>query len=148
VRDLTTRFAVRGVFYDPFQMAATAQGLQRVGAPMREVPQTPGTLTEIGSNLYELIKARGLVTYPDAALRLAILRAVAVETPRGWKISKEKASHKIDVVVALAMAAHAAVLGSRVPPQPAIHVPIDFSRASLGPMPGDVGDSWSPGYNW
>jgi hypothetical protein len=27
--------------------------------------------------------------------------AVAVETPRGWKISKEKQSHKIDVVVAL-----------------------------------------------
>jgi hypothetical protein len=23
------------------------------------------------------------------------------------------------------------------------HVPFDFSRASLGPMPGDMGDSWS-----
>jgi hypothetical protein len=29
---------------------------------------------------------------------------VALETPRGWKITKEKAAHKIDVVVALAMA--------------------------------------------
>jgi phage terminase large subunit-like protein len=149
VRDLTTRFAVRGVFYDPFQMAAVAQGLQRVGVPMREVPQTPGTLTEIGTNLFELIKARGLVAYPDAALRLAILRAVAVETPRGWKISKEKASHKIDVVVALAMAAHAAVLGSRVPPQPAIHVPPDLSTAACGiVMPGSMGDRWSPPSTW
>jgi hypothetical protein len=32
-------------------------------------------------------------------------RAVALETTRGWHIAKEKASHKIDVVVALAMAA-------------------------------------------
>jgi phage terminase large subunit-like protein len=143
VRELLTRFAVRGVFYDPFQMAAVAQGLQHVGVPMREVPQTPGTLTEIGTNLFELIKARGIVAYPDAGLRLAISRAVAVETPRGWKISKEKQSHKIDVVVALAMAAHAAVLGSRVPAEPNIHVPFDFSRATLGPMPGDMGDRWS-----
>jgi hypothetical protein len=34
---------------------------------------------------------------------------VAKETPRGWKISKEKQSHKIDAVVALAMACYAAV---------------------------------------
>jgi hypothetical protein len=46
---------------------------------------------------------------PDAAMRLAISRAVAVETSRGWRIAKEKQSHKIDVVVALAMSALAAV---------------------------------------
>ena len=46
-----------------------------------------------------------LRTYPDDEMRLAVSRAVAVETSRGWKISKEKASHSIDVVVALAMAA-------------------------------------------
>ena len=36
-------------------------------------------------------------------------RSVAVENPRGWRIAKEKSSHKIDVVVALAQAALAAV---------------------------------------
>ena len=50
--------------------------------------------------------------YPDAAMRLAVSRAIARETPRGWKIAKEKSSHKIDVVVALAMACHAAVQGA------------------------------------
>jgi hypothetical protein len=109
VRELMTRFAVRGVFYDPYQMAAVAQRLQKAGVPMREFPQTSGGLTEIGSNLYELIKARGIIAYPDPDLRLAISRAVAVETSRGWRIAKEKAAHKIDVVVALAMAAHAAM---------------------------------------
>ena len=148
VRDLTARFAVRGVFYDPFQMAAVAQGLQHIGVRMCEVAQTPGTLTEIGTNLLDLIKAHSLIVYPDAALRLAISRAVATETPRGWKISKEKASHKIDVVVAMAMACHAAVLGSRVPAAPNIHVPPDLSTTSYGPLPGSMGDSWSPPSTW
>jgi phage terminase large subunit-like protein len=109
LREVMRRFAVRGVFYDPYQMASTAQRLQQAGVPMREFPQTSGGLTEIGNNLFELIKGRGLLVYPDAEVRLAVSRAVAVETSRGWRISKEKAAHKIDVVVALAMAAFAAV---------------------------------------
>jgi hypothetical protein len=40
--------------------------------------------------------------------RLAISRAVAVEGSRRWKVSKEKQSHKIDIVVALGMACLAA----------------------------------------
>jgi hypothetical protein len=55
--------------------------------------------------------SRGLVVYPDADLRLAISRAVAIEAPRGWRIGKDKQTHKIDIVIALAMAAHAAVQG-------------------------------------
>jgi hypothetical protein len=115
VRELMKRFAVRGVFYDPFQMAAVAQRLRAAGVPMREFPQTVGNLTEIASNLYELVKTRAIVAYPDADIRLAISRAIAIETGRGWRITKEKASHRIDIVVALAMAAHAAVYGSREP---------------------------------
>jgi hypothetical protein len=42
-------------------------------------------------------------------MRLSVSRAVAIESPRGWRITKEKQSHKIDVVVALAMACHAAI---------------------------------------
>ena len=46
---------------------------------------------------YELIKASNLIFYPDADMRLAISRAVAIETSRGWRIAKEKQSHKIDL---------------------------------------------------
>ena len=66
-------------------------------------------LTAASQNLYELIKSQSLSVYPDDEIRLAVQRAVALETTRGWRIAKEKASHKIDVVVALAMAAYAAV---------------------------------------
>jgi hypothetical protein len=118
VLDFAQRFAVRRVFYDPYQMQAVAQRLQGSGIWMEEFAQTSGNLTSIGQNLYELITGRNLIVYPDAAIRLAITRAVAVETSLGWRISKEKQSHKIDVVVALAMAAHAAVAVGSYQPTP------------------------------
>jgi phage terminase large subunit-like protein len=68
--DMRSRFAVRGVYYDPYQMASVAQRLSRARVPMREYPQTMSNLTAIGNNLYELIKGRGLAVYRDADMRL------------------------------------------------------------------------------
>jgi phage terminase large subunit-like protein len=110
---LGKRFLVREVRYDPFQMVATAQRLGRLGLPMVEFPQTSPNLTAASSNLYELFKGRNLRLYPDADLRLAVQRSVAVETSRGWRIAKEKARHKIDLVVALAQACLGAVQGGQ-----------------------------------
>jgi phage terminase large subunit-like protein len=107
--DLQKRFPVRKVLFDPWQMQAVAQRLTRRGLMIEEFPQSPGNLTIASQNLFELIEGRNLVLYPDAPMRLAVSRAVAIETSRGWRIAKEKQSHKIDVVVALAQAAHACV---------------------------------------
>ena len=109
VLSLARCFQVREVKYDPYQMQASAQRLLAQQIPMGEFPQTTGNLTEASSNLYELVKFSNLVLYPDAAMRVAVQRSVAIESPRGWQIAKEKASHKIDVVVALAQAALGAV---------------------------------------
>jgi phage terminase large subunit-like protein len=109
IRNFAGRFSVREVRYDPYQMQAVAQRLERAGVRMVEFPQSVPNLTESSTNLYELVKGRGIVLYPDDAIRLAFNRAIAIETSRGWRIAKEKASHKIDVVVALAMSAHGAV---------------------------------------
>jgi phage terminase large subunit-like protein len=111
--ELRTRFKLREVRYDPYQLVSVAQRLAKAGLPLVEFPQTVANLTEASSNLYELIKGRNLTTYADAALRLAVSRAVAVETSRGWRIAKDKATHKIDVVVALAQAALGAVRGAQ-----------------------------------
>jgi phage terminase large subunit-like protein len=116
VRELCQRFRVRGVYFDPYQMQAVAQRLAKASVPMKEYPQSVPNLTAIGSNLFELIKGGNLIVYPDNALYVAMSRAIAVETPRGWRIAKEKASHRIDVVVALAMASYAAVQRSQVKP--------------------------------
>jgi len=47
-----------------------------------------------------------------------------------------------DIINAVAGAIVMAQAGALVP-ELSIHVPIDFSRASIGVMPGDMGDSWS-----
>jgi hypothetical protein len=109
VREFARRFTVRSVHYDPYQMAAVAQRLQASGIRMREYPQSVPNLTAMGSNLYELIKSGGIAVYPDDALRLAVSRTIALDTPRGIRLAKEKSSHKIDVVIALAMASLHAV---------------------------------------
>jgi hypothetical protein len=109
VKEWFARFSVAAVLYDPYQMQAVAQRLEKAGVPMHEFPQTVGNLTAASTNLYELIKGSNLAVYPDADIRLAISRAIAKESSRGWKIAKEKQSHKIDVVVALAQAAYGAL---------------------------------------
>jgi hypothetical protein len=103
------RFALRGCHFDPYQMAATAQRLTRAGVRMIQFPQTPANLTAIGSNLFELIRARSIAAYPDNDISTALSHAIVKETARGLQITKEKSSHKIDIVIALAMAAHAVV---------------------------------------
>jgi phage terminase large subunit-like protein len=112
--DLRQRYRVQSIRYDPYQMAAVAQRMQQRGLPMWEFPQTIGNLTEASTNLFELIKGRNLVAYTDPDLKLAVSRAVALESPRGWHIVKSKTSHKIDIVVALAMACLDAVHGGQI----------------------------------
>jgi len=107
--DFKRRFRMLRVYFDPWQMVSVGQRLRMAGVPMEEFPQTVENLTEASQNLYDLVKGRNLIIYVDAEIRMAISRAVAKETPRGWRIGKEKQTHKIDVVVALAQAALAAM---------------------------------------
>jgi phage terminase large subunit-like protein len=109
IRDLAKRFRLRRCLYDPYQMQASAQRLLRDGIPMVEFPQSVPNLTAASQNLYDLIIGGNLSAYPDAAMRLAVSRCVAVETSRGWRIAKERQAHKIDVIIALAQAAYAAI---------------------------------------
>jgi hypothetical protein len=94
--------------------ATVAKYMVRRRAPMAEFAQSVPNLTEASTNLYELLKGRNLVAYADEDLHLAVSRCVASESSRRWRIAKEKASHKIDVVVALAQAALGAVQQGQV----------------------------------
>jgi hypothetical protein len=110
--NLNQRFILRKVWCDPFQMASTVQRLTKQHIPIEEFPQTVPNLTAATQNLFDLIQSRGIALYPDDAMRLAVSRAIIVESSRGWRLDKLKQHHKIDVVVALSMACLAAVRGS------------------------------------
>jgi Phage Terminase len=139
--DLRKRFSVRAVYYDPWQMQAVAQRARRSGLHMVEYAQSVPNLTASSSNLYELIKGRNLALYPDAGIRKAIQRCVAIETSRGWRIAKEKTSHKIDVVIGLALACHGAVQGG----QTAMLQGNVLDLAMLAGVRTALGADWTPG---
>jgi len=105
LREWHRRFSLRTVWYDPYQMASSSQRLARAGLPMLEYPQTVSNLTAIGENLFSLIRGRNLLVYPDRQIRTAVSRTVAIEGSRGWKIAKDRQSSRIDIVIALGMAA-------------------------------------------
>jgi phage terminase large subunit-like protein len=113
--DWRRRFVMRQVLFDPFQMAAVSQRLAKAHVPIEEYPQSVPNLTAATSNLFDLIQSRSLALNSDAAMRLAVSRAIIVESSRGWRLDKLKQQHKIDVVVALSMACLAAVRGQGKP---------------------------------
>jgi hypothetical protein len=99
---------VRAVCYDPWQLATVAKQWERAGIKCIEMPQT-NQRTEADTALYDAIVTGRLRHFNNAELTDAVTNAVVMETPRGMRIAKEKASKKIDALVALSMSNHAAV---------------------------------------
>jgi phage terminase large subunit-like protein len=130
--DLHKRFNLLACRFDPYQMVSSAQRLIKAGVRMVEFPQTSGNLTEASQTLYDSIKGRNLVAYADAEIRLAVNRAVAIEGARGWRIAKEKQSHKVDVVVAMAQAVLGAVKEGSIERKAWFWQPSDFVRPNDG----------------
>ena len=95
-------------YYDPYQLHSIALDLAREGVNMKELPQT-GARTEADTSLYDAIVGHTLRHYNDPVLNEHISNAVAIETPRGVRLAKEKTTRKIDAAVALSMAHYGAV---------------------------------------
>ncbi|MBA7567939.1 hypothetical protein ES708_09658 [subsurface metagenome] len=95
--------------YDPYQFHRSGVSLAKLGLKMVEFPQTSDRLIEAGENLYSLIKGRNLVAYRDREVRDHILKSIAKESARGFRLIKSKQSDRIDLAVSLAMACIKAV---------------------------------------
>ena len=63
----------------------------------------------MSQNLFELIEHSNICIYASTELRNHAAHCVAVESTRGWRISKTKTANKIDGIVALAIATLQAV---------------------------------------
>ncbi len=107
--ELKDRFNIAEVRYDPYQFHRSGTSLAKEGLNMVEFPQTVPNLTEMGQNLYDLIKGKNLLLYTDSDMRTHAQNARAQETPRGFRIVKGISTKKIDLIIALAMAALGAV---------------------------------------
>jgi phage terminase large subunit-like protein len=111
LRELHQQFWLRKIYCDPYQLHRTITTLHASQLPIEEFPQTVANTTRMGQQLFDLLNGQNLRLYRAADLRQQALQTVAIETPRGFRIAKEKASRKIDGIVALAMSCVAAVEG-------------------------------------
>ena len=109
LRELHGGYLVKEILCDPYQLHRSITTLKEAGLKIREFPQTIGNTTLMGQTLFDLLNGKNLKLYPAENLRQQALNTVAVENPRGWRIAKEKASKKIDAIVALAIASVAAM---------------------------------------
>lgn len=98
-----------GVVCDPYQLHTLIVEWERAGIRVIELPQNAGRV-DSDQALYDAIIGRSVRHYNDPGLNDAILNAVALETARGFRLAKEKASKKIDPAVALSMAHYGARL--------------------------------------
>jgi len=91
------------VVYDPWQMAAVARSWEKAGIRLHEMPQTMRRI-EADTALFNAIISGQVRHYKSPDLDEAVRNAITIETPRGIRLAKEKASRKIDALVALSMA--------------------------------------------
>lgn len=101
---------VDAVVCDPYQLHTLILEWTKAGIKVIELAQNAGRV-ESDQALYTAILGRTIRHYNDPVLNEHIKNAVAVETPRGYRLAKEKTSLKIDAAVALSMAHWGALSG-------------------------------------
>jgi phage terminase large subunit-like protein len=78
------------------------------GIRITEFPQSNARMGPASERLHAAIVESRLKHRDDPALNAHVRQAIALDTPRGWRISKAKSRDQIDAVVAMAMAVEAA----------------------------------------
>jgi hypothetical protein len=101
---------VSSVTFDPWQLSSISRSWELAGIRLHEMPQT-NQRTEADTALYEAITSGRIRHFRNQELDEAIRNAVIQEGPRGMRIAKEKASRRIDALVALSMAYSTALSG-------------------------------------
>ncbi len=87
---------------DPYQLHSLILEWEKAGIKVIELAQNAGRI-DSDQALFTAINGGALRHYGDKALTEHVKNAVAVETPRGFRIAKEKSSRKVDACVALSM---------------------------------------------
>ena len=109
IRALAERYHVVQVMYDPWRFERSAQLLADEGLPMVEHPMTNERTAPASERLYEAIVSGALVHDDDPIMAAHVAAGTTVDTERGWRLTKRKARHKIDLLMALLIAFNGAM---------------------------------------
>lgn len=103
VRDLARRHPIREVAYDPWHFHGEALRLEERGLRLFQFAQSASRMVPASEKLYAAIVEKRLTHPNDPTLNEHVARAVAKETPRGWRLDKANEGDQVDGVIALAM---------------------------------------------
>jgi phage terminase large subunit-like protein len=115
IRKLSRQAEIVSLYFDPSQAQRSMQILKEMYINAVEFPQTPQNLSAATQNLYDLFESRNLMLFPHADLRQHVLNSSTNETERIFRLTKEKASRKIDACAALSFACLAAIRNGKPP---------------------------------
>lgn len=113
IRELSCRFRLGPILYDPYQMVRSANTLRALGFQMVEYRQTEPNQRAMAKVLMDLLRYRKLVLPDDPDLRKEALMVSLKETGQGPRIVKDVRSKYIDSIVALSMS----LLGAQMMPE-------------------------------
>jgi hypothetical protein len=103
--DLNQRYRIRRVLIDNHQMVYLAQRLSKK-MKIEALVQSPGNLSMIAQNLFDLFRGERLSAFPDSKLRNIITNTIFEEKGSVLRFARHQTT-KIDATVALAMACYA-----------------------------------------
>ena len=110
LNDLSSRFAVQAVAFDPFQATQLSTRMMSEGLPMIEVRPTVLNFSEPMKTLEALVLQKKLVHDGDPVLAWMVSNVVAhLDAKDNIYPRKERAENKIDGIVALIMALSRAI---------------------------------------
>lgn len=122
IRELSFRYRIREVTYDPRFFDVPAKMLEDEGIPMVEFPQDAGRMVPACGFAYEQIVAGNVVHDGDPILEEHVMSAAQRTGERGWTLSKGKSKHVIDACIAMVIGMHRWHAPEDTPPAPFVIV--------------------------
>lgn len=104
IRDLSLKYSVQAVSYDPRFFEDSAQMLHAEKVKMMEIPQTLERMTPACGGLLTAIKNAELHHDGQPEFTTQVLNAVPYPNERGFTLKKSKSRGRIDACIALALA--------------------------------------------
>lgn len=105
IRDLRERYQVETVAFDPHMFGRSAQMLSDEGLWMQAFPQSNERMAPASQLLYDLITSARIAHDGDPVLADHVASgATTYVGDRAWRVTKRKATGKIDALVALILA--------------------------------------------
>lgn len=132
---------VAAVVADNYQLHSLILTWQQAGIKVIELAQNAGRV-ESDQALYTAILGKTIQHYGDPTLNEHIKNAVAIETPRGFRLAKEKTSLKIDAAVALSMSHWGAMDKSTTGEMTVVPDPFAYHGCDEQPIYAKAGRHW------